>query len=141
MKTFPALFQASTPPVLTVPEEVTTIDQSLVLPLPSSSTHRKDVAGHRKASTPQAEPKAPPELEKQPKYTYFSKKQDGGQMRQRGRKAAEAQALSVWLADSWGSSSVPSFSELKHSPSCGQSVPVPTILWAAASMKVQHGFP
>lgn len=57
-----------------------------------------------------------------------------------GRKAAEVQALPVWLADSWGSSSVPSFSELKHSPSCGLSVPVPTILWAAASMKVQHGF-
>ena len=57
-----------------------------------------------------------------------------------GRKAAEVQALPVWLAYSWGSISVPSFSELKHSPSYGQSIPVSTILWAAASMKVQHGF-
>ena len=78
-------FKPSPPQVLTVPEEVTAIDQNWS-PLPAPNSNRKNVGGHRKASVPPAEPKAPSELEKQPRYTYFSKKRERGQMRQRAER-------------------------------------------------------
>lgn len=67
-------------------------------------------------------PKAPSESEEQPRYTYFSKKWDRGQMRRRAERMLRPGTCQPQLANSQGSSCLLSFSVFKHSLSRGQSL-------------------